>query len=239
MSIVKITFSKYDFFGILLPSIVLLISIILILPYELYSGLSLYLDNFAEFKLLITVILSVGIIFLCYIIGLLISAISSWVIEKKIIKKLLKYPSFNLFNKTTSKWFKSYKTSYSQNFINKFNEKFNNYFGSGFEDEEDRFRLCFEVVKEHCPTSFGRLKTFISLYGLHRNLSITFLLIMVLYIIKACYEYSLMFTVIIIISLLISYFNFVNFLKFFRIYADEIFRAFYVYQIENKKKLNR
>lgn len=235
---VKITFSKYDFFGILLPSIVLLIAITLILPYDFYSDLSSYLDNFIEFKFIMIGIFSVGIIVLCYIIGMLISGISSWIIEKKIIKKLLKYPSYNLFNQTSSKWFKSYKASYSHDFINKFNEKFNTYFDSDFEDEVDRFRLCFEVVKEHCPTSFGRLKTFISLYGSHRNLSITFLSIMVLYIIKSCFGFNSIIIIIIIISPLISYFNFVNFLKFFRIYADEIFRAFYIYQIENKNKFS-
>ncbi len=235
---VKITFSKYDFFGILLPSIVLLIAITLILPYDFYSDLSLYLDNFIEFKFIMIGIFSVGIIVLCYIIGMLISGISNWIIEKKIIKKFLKYPSYNLFNQTSSKWFKSYNASYSHDFINKFNEKFNAYFGSDFEDEVDRFRLCFEVVKEHCPTSFGRLKTFISLYGLNRNLSITFLSIMVLYIIKSCFGFNSIFIIIIIISPLISYFNFVNFLKFFRIYADEVFRAFYIYQIENKNKFS-
>lgn len=236
---VKITFSKYDFFGILLPSIVLLIAITLILPYDFYSDLSLYLDNFIEFKFIMIGIFSVGIIVLCYITGMLISGISNWIIEKKIIKKFLKYPSYNLFNQTSSKWFKSYNASYSHDFINKFNEKFNAYFGCDFEDEVDRFRLCFEVVKEHCPTSFGRLKTFISLYGLNRNLSITFLSIMVLYIIKSCFGFNSIFIIIIIIiSPLISYFNFVNFLKFFRIYADEVFRAFFIYQIENKNKLS-
>lgn len=235
MSVVKISFNRYDYFGVLLPSMVLLISITLILPYELFSDLSLYLDNFKEFKTIMIVIFSVGIIFLCYILELLISGISSWVIEKLIIKKVLKYPSYNLFNQIGSKFFKSYKASYSQDFIKEFKEKYNTYFGLDFEVEADRFRLCFEVIKEHCPTSFGRLKTFISLYGLHRNLIITFLSIMILYIIKYCFGFNSIFIItIIIISPLISYFNFVHYLKFFRIYADEVFRAFYVYQIENK-----
>ncbi len=237
LSIVKISFSKYDYFGILMPSVIFLILITLILPYEIYSDISMYLDNFLEFKIIIIVIFSLGIIFLCYVIGLVISGISSWIIEKIIIKKFLKYPSYNLFNQTSSKWFKSYRASYSQEFILKFNEKFNTYFDTNFRDDVERFRLCFEVVKEHCPTSFGRLNTFISLYGLHRNLCITFLSILVLYLIKSCFESNSIFTIIMIISPLISYFNFVNFLKFYRIYADEVFRAFYIYQFENRKML--
>ena len=210
----KIKFSKYDYFGILIPGILFLISIIPLFPFELLLNLNNIIGTLGNIQFALNFIIGIGVVVFAYILGLIFSGIGRWIIEGKIIKKILRYPSSNLFipNKGTGKTpneiskdslksekkekgedekkkdkkkrlFKTYKAPYSDKFINNFNDSFFDFFSQSDYSDEDKFKLCFTVVKEKCPITFSRMNTFIALYGLYRTLSITFIIIFIIYLI--------------------------------------------------------
>ncbi len=218
MGSLRIPFSFYDFFGNIFPGFILLMIIYWILvPENTYEKLFHFFDVTKDFKYIITFV----ILLVSYGLGHVVSHIGSYIFEKIVIRKWLKYPSYNLFNPDQKyRFFKDYKRSYSKEFITAFSKNFEKIFGKY--GDYDMFMLCFTTVKEKCSTSFERLTVFISLYGFSRNSSTAFLILTIVLLIKGYLLYSG-------ISLLIAYVFFLRFLKFYRIYADEVFRTFYVY----------
>ena len=244
----EINFSKYDYFGIIIPGFVFLLFLIFIFPIEFFINIGNIISSFGNFGFAFVFLISVGIIIISYLFGLIISGIGYSLIEGLIIEKKLKYPSYYLFqtkNKDTSKnevdsnnennsskLFKRYRRNYSKEFIDNFNEAFNAYFKEDNYNDTDRFKLCFHVVKEKSPMAFSRLTTFISLYGLYRNLTITFIIGTFLLLYKLVISLNFLLILLIICICLLSLFSFNNFLKFFSVYADEVFRSFYIYALE-------
>lgn len=259
----KISFSKYDYFGIIIPGIIVLVSIILSLPMQFYIDLGILLKTTGELEYIFIFILGISFIILSYFIGMIISALGSWLIENIVIKKLLNYQTHHLFksenkinnpndkvanrtknakeNKSEKKggiFFKKYKEPYSKEFQQQFEIYFGKYFNKIKYNDEDKFKLCFAVVKENCPITYGRLNIFISLYNLSRNLTISFLITIPILIYNYIIFQNLMFLIGILIALMLIFFFFKNFLKYFKIYADEVFRAFYIYCLEKEKSNN-
>ena len=235
----KISFSKYDYFGIIIPGFTLLILILFLCPLEIFIELSNLLNLFGNLEFAFIFLIGLAIVIISYLFGTIISGMGYWLIEDKIIKNKLRYPSTHLFRtkKTTKGWFKNYRSNYSDQFREHFNEVFNNYFNSFKKEnykETDKFKLCYHLVKEKSPVAFQRLTTFISLYGLYRNLTITFILGTFLYLYKIIITLDLLYLILIIGFPLLSIFCFNNFLKFFRIYADEVFRSFFIYALEKQ-----
>lgn len=236
----KISFSKYDYFGIIFPGILLLIGFFLVIPTDVLINYGSLIDSFGELKFVFIFLIGLSIIFISYLIGIIISEFGAWLIEKKIIGIKLNYPSHNLFQDSYKGKFESYRKPYSKTFQNQFNKIFNSYFENvNYQEDEDKFKLCFTIVKEKCPIAFARLNTFIALYGLSRNLSIAFLLLIPVFLYNLIVFLNLPLIIFIIICPLLSFFCFLNFLKFFRIYADEVFRSFYVYGLEIEKLKKR
>lgn len=234
----KISFSKYDYFGILIPGFLLLTIIVFLLPFELFFNLSSLLKLLGNLEFAFIFLIGLGIIVIIYLIGVIVSGMGYWLIEGKIISKKLKYPSNHLLQKNernkSNKFFKKYRSSYSELFRNQFNKTFNDYFKEKNYDENDKFKLCYHVVKEKSPIAFQRLTTFISLYGLYRNLTITFMIGTFLFLYQIIITHNLIYLVLIFAFPLLSLFCFNNFLKFFRIFADEVFRSFFIYTLEKQ-----
>jgi hypothetical protein len=234
----KISFSKYDFFAVIIPGFLILVSTLILLEKGFFILLENTLNTFNVLNFVFILIFGTVVIILSYIIGLNVSYFSSWLIEGKIIKKWLKYPSVNLFtHRKSGKLFKSYRRSFSKSFQKKFKTTYNDYFKDDFEKDQESFSLIHAVIKENCPVSFSRLTTFISIYGLLRNLSLSIIYPMIVGIYIGIISSSGVLITIFIISLaIIPYSCFRGFLKFFRTYANELFKSFYVFCLQSQKK---
>lgn len=232
----KISFSKYDYFGIIIPGFTLLILILFLFPLEIFIELSNIINLFGGLEFAFIFLIGLAIVIISYLFGIIISGMGYWLIEGKIIENKLKYPSTHLFQtkETTKSLFKNYRSKYSVQFRDHFNEVFINYFEKKNYKETDKFKLCYHLVKEKSPVAFQRLTTFISLYGLYRNLTITFIIGTFLYLYKIILTLNLLYLILILGFPLLSIFCFNNFLKFFRIYADEVFRSFFIYALEKQ-----
>lgn len=255
----NISFSKYDYFGIIIPGIIVVVSLILSFPLKFYIDIGILLNTIGELEYFFIFLIGISFIILSYFFGMIISALGSWLIENTIIKKFLKYQTYHLFkskvkinsandtvvnktkkileDKTVKKegiFFKKYKEPYSKEFQQQFEIHFGEYFNKIKYNEEDKFKLCFAVVKENCHITYGRLSTFISLYNLSRNLTISFLISIPILIYNCIIFQNLIFLIGILIALMLIFFFFKNYLKYFKIYSDEVFRAFYIYCLEKE-----
>lgn len=234
----QLKFNKYDYFGIIIPGILFIFSIIVLVPFDIYLGLEIFFVSLSSLQSVYIFLISMALIVFAYVIGFVISGIGRWIIEEKIIGKKLKYPSENLFStdETTKKFFfQKYKKPYSKQFIGELIKSFNQYFKKIDFSEDDGFKLCFSVVKENCPVAFGRLTTFLSLYGLYRTLCIEFVLILIIFSIYSIFYVNALIVIILIFLPMLSVICFSNYLKFYKTYADEVFRSVYIYFLENKK----
>ena len=238
MTDLKISFNRYDYFGLILPGVLLLISVLFIIPQEIYISLGNSLESFKDLKYAFVFLIGTTLIFFSYLIGMIISSIGSWLIEGYIIKKKINYPSYNLFNDTSSKRFKSYKKSYSSTFIEQFNKTYNEYYtGISFQGD-DKFMTCFHYVKEKCPITYSRLNIFLSMYGLYRNLTVCFIIILSIFTVYFILTLNLILIVIMLLSGGFSIICFYRFLKFFRIFSDEVFRSFFMHRYDILKSQN-
>lgn len=237
----KFSFSHYDNFAVLIIGILALGASLIPIPISYIINFANTIETFIELKYLFLFFLGIIILFVSYLVGLLISFLGSVLIERFLINKILKYPTANLFSEKKEKItgiFKNYRCPYSKKFQSDFKRKFNDVFAEGFEfqeNQDDVFKLCFHVVKEQCPISYGRLTTFITLYDLNRNLVILFNLFFIEFLIYSILNPIFLNIVICIFSIPFAFFCLLNYLRYFKIYADEVFRSFYTYQIQQKK----
>ncbi len=218
----NIPFNFFDFFGYLIPGLIFTTAIIwVMIPENTYQKTIDFFNSTKDF----TYIISFVILIIIYGLGHVVSSLGSYLFEGILVGKWLGYPSKNLFNREEKNtWpFSSYGKNYSKEFRNSFNEKFKEHFGDF--NSLDKFILCFTYVKEKCPATFGRLTIFISLYDFSRNFALALLILAVVCILKGYYLYSGILFV--LTFLFIS-----RYLKFFRIYADEVFRTFYIYNLK-------
>ncbi len=221
MNLIKSLFNIYDLFSYLSNGFILSVVI-----YFLYFGKKNIIEATIEkLTLSVSVIL---LVIVSYIIGHLISMLSSSFFEKIIIKNLLGYPSSNFFSEKQIR-FKAvriifgvyfYKASYSKVLKDKIKNKYKEIFILDFRNSEN-FNLCFHYVKEKSLVTYNRLLTFISIYGFCRNLSINFLIIAVILLANSYFLFGL-------ITIIFSYLFFLRYLKFFRQYGDEVYKTFIV-----------
>ncbi|MFX1274357.1 MAG: hypothetical protein ACFFBP_01875 [Promethearchaeota archaeon] len=234
-----VSFSKYDYFVILIPGVLILILSLLVVPEHIFIEFGQILDSWGSLQFAFIFLISVGLIIISYLFGLILSGLSSWLVEEQITGKWLSPQATNLFQleKTKGKKrFKRYRQPYSEQFQKKFFEVFDEYF-SGIDHEEtnDLFRLCYHVVKEKCPNGYKRLGTFISLYGLYRSLIVAFLIGFILYLINVLLTWNVFTLLLMICFPFLIIFCFYKFLTYYRIFADEVFSSFYVYVLDLKK----
>lgn len=184
------------------------------------------------------------LILFCYIIGHLISAISSLVIETWFNKGIFGFPSHNLFGSTKNNWFsrifKNYTKPFNSDFIDKFKAVHLKRFGKELE-LNDSFWMCFSDVSRNSLIGFERASHFLSLYGFNRNIAASFFIYIFLRIIVACplilHSSIDRYTAII----LVLFFSFglmmtKNYLKLFRRQCTEVYYQFYVLNTEKEKQ---
>ena len=238
MKTIKSPFTLYDFFGYLFPGITFgLLS--LPCPHfreicsDFYSSLNVF-GLKSNWALMILTIVVVG-----YIVGHVIAALSSLLLERLIVEKFLRYPTDNLFFATPGKkknLFPKFRSAYSKEFQQSFKSRFVETFKLDFVHPADIFWCSFEYVALHCNEAFLRSLNFLNLYGFSRNLSMAFLLggllSFVLHHIVPVNEPSIIWSYI-FVSLIISVFMFWNYLKLLRRLNDEVFRAFYAHSVLN------
>ena len=97
-------------------------------------------------------------------------------------------------------------------------------------DQSDEFSLIKSDCKKIAPNKQGE--------DLSRNLTISFLITIPILFYNGIIFQNLIFLIGILIALMLIFFFFKNYLKYFKIYSDEVFRAFYIYCLEKEKSNN-
>lgn len=260
---IRTSFWFYDFFGYLLPGFFFVC--LLIIDYDLSTlmrynvahsdGLvSLdtekvhfkmeYLFGFltwnsdSDFKFTSVLIM---LMFL-YVLGHIIAAISSLLIERFLNYGLLKFPSKNLLDNTRERnWFQcifhNYTRAFDDDFILKFKSVFEKRFGANIE-KKDIFWLCFVDISIQSPSGLSRVSHFVSLYGFSRNIAGSLFIYIILRLLTSPILGSNMdffnwgiLTCFFICALIMTK----NYLKFYYRQCSELFYHFYaLHTIKNK-----
>lgn len=220
----KIPFSVYDFFGYLSAGFLTIIAF----EYAFGSTDVLHTEH--------TVAFGFAIVVVAYMVGHTVAHLSSAIFENGIVRKVLKSPEHHLLKTeadTTlmAKLLPGHFTPLpkdSQSRIVRKAEKYEiNPFTRAF------FFHCHSIVKNDSAT-LDRLNTFLNLYGFARNMAMALLLSAIVLVISAGYheficqsqekpENLLVYTV---LALIASFFMFLRYLKFFRIYTMEVFLTY-------------
>jgi len=205
----KISFSVFDFFSYLIIGFI----------FEIFLYFTLDL-NFSDI-LSIDIYLKITIIVIfAYVLGHIIAFFSSLIIERFITKRIFGYPSKNLFDnpeKNKQAYEKDLQKALIKIYQEKTGLKFNHY---------NFFKFAFHYVKESSPVSFSRLNIFITMYDFSRNLCFLFLIISIWSFVNFFLLGWPLYLIFIFIFL--SFIFYFRFLKFFNLFADEVFRSFYI-----------
>lgn len=179
------------------------------------------------------------LILFCYVLGHILSAISSFFIERLFNQGALGFPSENLLNSEVKKnclqrLFSNYTRSYPTEYILKFKDKYEKRFGHKIENK-DTFWLCFAEITSKSPMGFNRVIHFVNLYGFTRNIAGAFFTYIVLRLLawKVIDSKVDIYTVIILVSYLI--FGLImtkNYLKLFQRQCNELYYHFYSMQTD-------
>ena len=172
-------------------------------------------------------------IFFCYLLGHIISAISSLLLERLIVKKILGYPSQNLISfKDKIKYplfFGSFRRSFKSQFIGHLKQMINDNFGYTA-NKEDYYWLCYSEIITKRPYLTARIHHFVNLYGFSRNITAA----LIIYLFIRFFILNLLlgstmdfFSWITWTSLFIcAFFMFWNYLKLFKRQAVDIYFLF-------------
>jgi hypothetical protein len=185
----------YSIFGYLLPGFFMTALLVIdydlskiIRAYSLSMDLSLqairemdltvnYIFNFfstgtmSDFKIIPFVVF----LFFCYLLGHIISAISSLFIEKLVVKQIMGYPSTILITKRNKpirlKWlFGNYRRSFDSKTIDLITLGVDNTFASAL-SKDDYYWLCYSYIICKKPHLASRVHHFVNLYGFSRNIT--------------------------------------------------------------------
>jgi len=197
-------FTLYDFFGYFLPGFFFLILFIIeydagdimnfyvtnpIQPYSLQCFTEdftkvlkfEYLNNFIQgadgsFSFLPFLVF----IILLYLAGHINASVSSFLLEKLIVEKMIGYPSKILINKSQLKhsrlkrfFFGPFLQPLDIGFIEDFEKIIEKRFGKNL-SISNYFWLCFTDISRYAPIGYKRVIHFLNLYGFARNVSMCF-----------------------------------------------------------------
>lgn len=221
----NINFWAYDIFGYLLPGLLLLAGyakantcIYEIIHPHWISG------KYADYAILLGI---------AYTLGHLISGLSSFFLERLILRHILKYPTRQMFkeNDDTSIFIKflfpGYFRPYTKVFQNTVKEKIKTEFNIDIMEDHDIFWLCWSFVCINHSVAYRRATHFLELYGFSRNMSMSFLLLVPLSWFSQWNNFINGFLWS-ISALFIAWILYVNYTKLLRRLNDEVFRAFVV-----------
>lgn len=179
-----------------------------------------------------------------YLIGHIISAFSSVFYERLFINSILKYPSENLIQKPVikngffrflnkifaGKVFIKYCAQFSEGFRANLEELIKTRFGNDI-NSTNYFWLCFTDVAKYTPVGYRRVIHFLNLYSFSRNVSMSFLLYVIVRLFILGYimgsEFNSYNYLILSLYLAVSILMFLNYLKLFRRQCVELYYHFY------------
>jgi hypothetical protein len=180
-------------------------------------------------------------LFFCYLIGHIISAFSSFVIERLIVKVMMGFPSTILIEGKNPKCkfiYGNYRRPLKSQMIRELKSLVNKTFCYDV-NKDDYYWLCYSYIITTKPFLAPRVHHFVNLYGFSRNiaaaiLSYILLRLFLLHIILGSKldKYSVMTLMLLLISAL---FMFWNYLKLFKRQAIDIYYLFI--SIKNTEKL--
>lgn len=123
-----------------------------------------------------------------------------------------------------------YRKKASKKFVEDFNDAFKYYFDEEYSNyKAEGFPLIHAFVKDESSVTYQRLSVFLSLYGIFRTLTLTFIIITIITTSVGLFLYMT-------VSILLVLICFFAYLKHFRYYTEELFRSFIVISIKEKKK---
>ena len=183
-------------------------------------------------------------IFFCYLLGHLVSAFSSLVIERLIVKKTMGYPSKVLVSGNVINYkflFGNYRRPLKPQMIGQLKILVNETFGFDVH-KEDYYWLCYSYIITTRPYLASRVHHFVNLYGFSRNITATILIylfcrpILLWMIIGSKMDgYSWLSWFLLLIS---AIFMFWNYLKLFKRQAVDIYYLFISIKKDSKTAVN-
>ena len=249
---VKSSFTLYDIFGYLLPGFFLVSLLVLdydaakiireysrngSITYEAISELHLKTElllrffssgSLNDFKFIPFLLFLI----FCYLIGHVVAAFSSYLLERVIVKQFWGYPSFLLLRikKTKEHWpYQNFKRPFDEAIIKKIDSAVAEIFGESVE-RANYYWICYSYLVTARPYLTPRAHHFVNLYGFSRNVAGTFLLYVIfrIAILRGIigspinYENWIMIGIYIFVCLLM----FGSYLKLFRRQAIDIYYLF-------------
>jgi hypothetical protein len=181
-------------------------------------------------------------IFFCYFLGHIISAVSSFFIERILVYNTLGYPAENLLltieRVQLPVWFGKFRTPFESETTAKIKSEVRNQFGFCV-PVKDYYWLLYSYIMTVKPHLGPRIQHFVNLAGFSRNLTGVFLLYVLLrfFIISRFFglEFNCNSVALILLYLLIAVFLFWNYLKFYKRQALDIYFLFLSIQSEKYK----
>ena len=176
-------FWPYDIFGYLLPGVVLLA----LLGKSNETAFELYGQYWSGAGWQNVLIIAGR----AYVVGHLVAALSSWIIERQFFRRVFGWPTQRMFGLKVNRgrlsaglyrslsWIiPEYDRAYSATFQRHVSATINRKLGIEVDDFHDRFWLAWNYVALHHPPGFRRATHFLELYGFSRNLCMALLLAM-------------------------------------------------------------
>jgi len=196
----------------------------------------------------------VVLVLLSYLVGHLVAALSSLLLEKALLDGLLKYPTARMFDDGAASgakklpWLRrvvktvlapGYCRPYSPQFIAAFKRRFKRIFGFDFVDYHDVFWLVWSYVSLHHAAAFQRATHFLNLYGFARNTSMALAVAAATPVWWRCWAHPIPVWLWILACAACAYLMFVNYAKLIRRLNDEIYRGFVALPPPNGRRGSR
>jgi len=212
----RIPFSAYDFFGYLASGFLLIATVDF--GFDLHW---LFVNDPG-------IVLGLFWVSAAYVVGQILANPSAWLLERKIVGKILGKPNVNLFHDRPDKWraklFPGYFTPFPAATRSQILERAEKE-ASIEEAGEELFFHAFGQVKRD-EWTMPRLNNFLNLYGFCRNISFSALVGAVVVVAGACWSNDPTKLVWLPIALLVSVGMLYRYLKFFRHYSVEVFISY-------------
>lgn len=195
----------YDFFSYFIPGVVLTVCIVCAIYFSNYTFSFPINDVLGDelLKLIPGWFLILVAILIMYVFGLLVSTLSSIVIEKGVMENISCLSKFFLLN-----------TILSKNMYDLYVQKITDDFGVSLEEIDKR--LLIVSVENRAVNSYKTAFVFLTLYGTNRCLSlILFSVGIVSFIFNIVHHGFLMFGVVLIILSIIAFIGYIRFYRYF------------------------
>jgi hypothetical protein len=171
-------------------------------------------------------------LFFCYLIGHIISAFSSFIIERLLVKETMGFPSKILVSgiQPKNKWlFGNYRRPLKSQMIGELKSRINSTFEYDVH-KDDYYWLCYSYIITKRPYLAPRVHHFVNLYGFSRNITAAILLYLLVrifllnFILGSKMDFYSWLTW--CMFLLAGTFMFWNYLKLFKRQAIDIYYLF-------------